>query len=117
VEIVIALKVGIQAYPDIIGLGLVRHLAEMIWEGNLDIENSYVSVLLFSRTEEFATIVIFAPEYERNGKYRDVMLEAISDLVDWERQIVFDPKTSGDPVFPMSLQKAERLLKKIHKTE
>jgi len=112
VETVIALKVGIQAYPDIIGLGLVGHLAEMIWEGNLDIENSYVSVLLFSRTEEFATIVIFAPEYERNRKYRGVLLEAISDLVDWKRQILFDTKTSGDSVFHMSLQRAERLLKK-----
>jgi selenide,water dikinase len=43
------------------------------------------------------------------------MLEVISDLPEWKRWILFDAQTSGGLVFSVFPQKAERLLKKLHK--
>ncbi len=111
----IALTVGVHACTDITGFGLVGHLAEMIEQGNCGLEIEYSSVPLFSRTEEFAKMGIDPPGSQRNRKFREVMLEFISDLSEWKRCILFDAQTSGGLVFSVSPQKAERLLKKLHK--
>jgi len=111
----VALTVGVHACTDITGFGLVGHLAEMIEQGNCGLEIEYSSVPLFSRTEEFAKMGVDPPGSQRNRKFREVMLEFISDLPEWKRYILFDAQTSGGLVFSVSPQKAERLLKKLHK--
>lgn len=111
----IALTVGVHACTDITGFGLVGHLAEMIEQGNCGLEIEYSSVPLFSRTEEFAKMGVDPPGSQRNRKFRECMLEVISDLPEWKRWILFDAQTSGGLVFSVSPQKAERLLKKLHK--
>jgi len=111
----VALTVGVHACTDITGFGLVGHLAEMIEAGNFGIEIDYASVPLFSRTEEFAKMGIAPPGSQRNRKFREVVLEVISDFPDWKRWILFDAQTSGGLVFSVSPQKAERLVKKLHK--
>jgi len=111
----VALTVGVHACTDITGFGLVGHLAEMIEAGNVGIEIDYDSVPLFSRTEEFAKMGIAPPGSQRNRKFREVVLEVISDLPEWKRSILFDAQTSGGLVFSVNPQKAERLLKELHK--
>jgi selenide,water dikinase len=111
----VALAVGVHACTDITGFGLVGHLAEMIETGNFGIEIDYASVPLFSRTEEFAEMGIDPPGSQRNRKFREVMLEVISNLPEWKRWILFDAQTSGGLVFSVSPQKAEKLLKRLHK--
>jgi len=110
----IALTVGVHACTDITGFGLVGHLAEMIEAGNVGIEIDYASVPLFSRTEEFAKMGIAPPGSKRNRKFREVVLEVISDLPEWKRSILFDAQTSGGLVFSVNPQKADILLKKLH---
>ena len=110
----VALAVGVHACTDITGFGLVGHLAEMIETGNFGIEIDYASVPLFSRTEEFAKMGIDPPGSQRNRKFREVMVEVISELPEWKRWILFDAQTSGGLVFSVSPQKAEKLLKKLH---
>jgi len=111
----VALTVGVHACTDITGFGLVGHLAEMIEAGNVGIEIDYDSVPLFSRTEEFAKMGIAPPGSQRNRKFREVVLEVISDLPEWKRSILFDAQTSGGLVFSVNPQKAEQLLKELHK--
>ena len=110
----VALTVGVHACTDITGFGLVGHLAEMIETGNFGIEIDYASVPLFSRTEEFAKMGIAPPGSQRNRKFREVVLEVISDLPEWKRSILFDAQTSGGLVFSVNPQKADILLKKLH---
>jgi len=110
----VALTVGVHACTDITGFGLVGHLAEMIEAGNVGIEIDYDSVPLFSRTEEFAKMGIAPPGSQRNRKFREVVLEVISDLPEWKRSILFDAQTSGGLVFSVNPQKADILLKKLH---
>ncbi len=110
----VALTVGVHACTDITGFGLVGHLAEMIEAGNVGIEIDYASVPLFSRTEEFAKMGIAPPGSKRNRKFREVVLEVISDLPEWKRSILFDAQTSGGLVFSVNPQKADILLKKLH---
>jgi len=110
----VALNLGVHACTDITGFGLVGHLAEMIEAGNVGIEIDYDSVPLFSRTEEFAKMGIAPPGSQRNKKFREVVLEVISDLPEWKRSILFDAQTSGGLVFSVNPQKADILLKKLH---
>jgi len=110
----VALAVGVHACTDITGFGLVGHLAEMIETGNFGIEIEYASVPLFSRTEEFAEMGIDPPGSIRNRKFREVMVEVISELPEWKQWILFDAQTSGGLVLSVSPQKAEKLLKKLH---
>ena len=110
----IALAVGVHACTDITGFGLVGHLAEMIETGNVGIDIEYSSVPLFPRTEEFAEMGIDPPGSQRNRKFREVMVEVISELPEWKQWILFDAQTSGGLVFSVSSQKAEKLLKKLH---
>jgi selenide,water dikinase len=111
----VVLAVGVHACTDITGFGLVGHLAEMIEKGNFGIEIEYSSVPLFSRTEEFAKMGINPPGSQRNRKFRGDMVEVITELPDWKLWILFDAQTSGGLVFSVSPQKAELLLKKLHK--
>ena len=111
----VALTVGVHACTDITGFGLVGHLAEMIETRNFGIEIEYASIPLFSRTEEFAKMGIAPPGSKRNRKFREVVLEVISDFPEWKRWILFDAQTSGGLVFSVLPQKAERLLKRLHK--
>jgi len=110
----VALAVGVHACTDITGFGLVGHLAEMIEAGNFGIEIEYASVPLFSRTEEFAKMGIDPPGSRRNRKFREVMVEVISELPEWKQWILFDAQTSGGLVLSVTPQKAEKLLKKLH---
>ena len=110
----IARAVGVHACTDITGFGLVGHLAEMIEAGNFGIEIEYASVPLFSRTEEFAQMEIAPPGSQRNRKFREVILEVISDLPEWKQWILFDAQTSGGLVLSVSPKKTEKLLKKLH---
>ena len=110
----VALAVGVHACTDITGFGLIGHLAEMIETGHFGIDIEYSSVPLFSRTEEFAEMGIDPPGSQRNRKFREVMVEVISELPEWKRWILFDAQTSGGLVFSVSPQKAKKLLEKLH---
>jgi selenide,water dikinase len=110
----VALEVGVHACTDITGFGLIGHLAEMMEAGDVGIELNYASIPLFPRTEEFAERGIDPPGSQRNRKFREVLVEGLSELPSWKRWILFDAQTSGGLVFAVSPQKAEQLVKRLH---
>jgi len=111
----VALTVGVHACTDITGFGLVGHLSEMVEQRNVGIQIDYASVPLFSRTEEFAKMGYVPPGSQRNRRFHGDRVEVVSKLPDWKVWILFDAQTSGGLVFSVSPQKAEKLLKRLHK--
>lgn len=86
---------GARACTDVTGFGLLGHLAEMLSEEGPACEISAASIPLYPRTREMAGMGMIPAGAHRNRDFLQGRVEFAPGVDDVDRDILFDPQTSG----------------------
>lgn len=112
----LALEAGIHTCSDVTGFGIAGHLFEMIRESRgVGIEINSSSLPLFPKVEEFVKTGHIAPGTKRNRKFHGRKVTFSKDIPDWKQWVIFDAQTSGGLILSVPTQKAEELLRRLHR--
>lgn len=86
---------AIHAVTDITGFGLVGHAHEMGHLSGCGLAFEYSVLPWLSGVETYAREWIFPGGTERNEHFYSAWTQVDRGLEDWQRQLLFDPQTSG----------------------
>lgn len=107
-------RYSIQAVTDVTGFGLLGHLSEVLGGSNISAHLYMEKVPLFARTREFA-IPYANGGMKRNIKHFGKQVEFVGATnTEENRNILFDPQTSGGLLIFVDPQDAENLLTDLH---
>ncbi len=90
-----AVAAGALACTDVTGFALLGHLAEMLPEEGLACEISMGRIPLYPRTREMASMGMIPAGAHRNRDFLSGMVEFDTGVEEVDRDILFDPQTSG----------------------
>ena len=109
------LEVGVDACKDITGFGLLGHAAEMVEGTEVGFAINAAAVPVFPWAKELAEKGMVPGGVGRNRDYRQHMVDMAGSVPLFLQEILYDPQTSGGLLIAVPAEKAERLLKKLHK--
>lgn len=90
-----ALAAGARACTDVTGFGLLGHLLNMLPEEGLSCEVAASSLPVYARVREMASMGMVPAGSYRNRDFLQDKVELAPGIDDVERDILFDPQTSG----------------------
>jgi selenide,water dikinase len=108
-------EVGVHACTDITGFGLLGHACQIAPKSRVGIKINSNSVPVFAEVEEFAKAGLCPGGLYRNKEFYGKMVEFSKQIPDYIQDILFDPQTSGGLLIVLAPDKAELLMKKLHK--
>lgn len=106
----LAQRHDVHAMTDITGFGLVGHALEMAKLSGVDFRLNMGDVALLPGTVEYARNGVFPGGMERNRDYYSQWLGIEGELAPHERDLLFDPQTSGGLLMAVAAERAGALL-------
>lgn len=106
----LAQRHGVHAMTDITGFGLVGHGLEMAKLSGVDFRLNMNALALLPGTIDYARNGVFPGGMERNREYYSQWLVADGGLAEYERDLLFDPQTSGGLLMSAAADRAAALL-------
>lgn len=106
----LAQRHDVHAMTDITGFGLVGHALEMAKLSGLDFRLNMGDIALLPGTIEYARKGVFPGGMERNREYYSQWLRVEGELAQHERDLLFDPQTSGGLLMSVAADRAGALL-------
>ena len=100
----------VHAMTDITGFGLVGHALEMAKLSGVDFQLNMGDIALLPGTVEYARKGVFPGGMERNREYYSQWLRVEGELAQHERDLLFDPQTSGGLLMSVAAERAAALL-------
>ncbi len=108
-------EIGASACTDITGFGLLGHAAEMIENTGVGMVIRAGAVPVFHEAEELAASGMIPGGLYRNRDFRRPMVDFKSGVSDFQKDILFDPQTSGGLLISVSEEKAMEMLERLHR--
>ncbi len=102
----LALRLGVRAATDVTGFGLLGHIWEMISSSGCKVSIDSSSIPLLSGALEVAGRGISTGGAERNREWLDKHLTFSSDVSAAEKEVYFDPQTSGGLIIAVPEEKS-----------
>ncbi len=111
----VMLEVGVNACTDITGFGLIGHAAEFVLDTSLGMTVYAESLPYFKAAPKLAEAGYIPGGLTRNREYRQNIVKFSPETPDFIRQLVFDPQTSGGLFMAVAPEKADLMVKRLHK--
>jgi selenide, water dikinase len=108
------IEMGVHSCTDITGFGLIGHASHLIQEGEIGIEFDYNSIPLFSRVMDLLKKDVYPGGLARNRDFYGSGVDFPAEMPAFERNILFDPQTSGGLLIAISPSASSELVKKLH---
>ncbi len=102
---------GVHAMTDVTGFGLMGHLSEMCAGSNLQAHVRYGAVPMMGSACLLAKEGIKTGAGTRNFDAFGENINVTAELEDWQRNLLFDPQTSGGLLVSVAPEKAEDVLR------
>lgn len=110
----LANKYAVSALTDVTGFGLLGHLSEVLKASNISAEIKMSDIPLFERTRALA-ISHANGGMKRNNKYfNDAVMFNEDTNTQENKNILFDPQTSGGLLIFVDAKDSEKLIKELH---
>lgn len=100
---------SVHGATDITGFGLAGHLMQLAQASNVSLDISTGDIPVFERTEEFIQGEYLTKAHKSNERYTLTACET-SSLSAIQRNIIYDPQTSGGLVLSVAADRAKELL-------
>ena len=111
----IMLELGAHSCTDITGFGLVGHASHLIQERDLGLEIDFKALPFFPEAMDLLQKEIRPGGLGRNREFYSPGLEFASDIPLYQRDILFDPQTSGGLLVALAAEKAPLLVEGLLK--
>jgi len=108
-------EIGVNACTDITGFGLVGHARGMIDKNQLGLEIMIDAVPIFRGVNQFSEMGLVPGGTGRNMDFYRKSIDLDGDIDRQMLDILFDPQTSGGLLIAVPKDKAEALLKGLHR--
>jgi len=109
VEVIAAVPDGVHAVTDITGFGLPGHAHEIAQESGLGLRVVVDDLPLLPGVERYARQGHVTGGGRRNAEYYGRWVRFDREPTDWQREIWFDPQTSGGLLLAVLPETADRL--------
>lgn len=109
------LEVGVHACTDVTGFGLIGHASHLIQENEIGIELDFGAIPCFPVVMEFLKKDVYPGGLERNREFYMPQVEFTGRLPDYQRNILFDPQTSGGLLIALPPDSAAKLVERLRK--
>lgn len=109
----LAQKRGVHAMTDITGYGLLGHAHEMAHLGMVDFEISFEAIAWLPGAQMYAAQDEFPGGMERNREYFQPWIRFDERLSESQRNLLFDPETSGGLLMAVASEKADQLRQEL----
>jgi selenide,water dikinase len=109
------MEVGVHACTDITGFGLLGHAAQMAENSQVGLVFHIDSIPFFPDVDRLAQEGMCPGGSFRNKEYYSSRVDFAKSIPDHMRDVLFDAQTSGGLLICLEPEKAEELLKKLHK--
>jgi len=103
----------VHACTDITGFGLIGHMAEMITGSGCGIKLQFSSIPVMKEAVEFASMGLVPAGAFKNREFRECMVNFSDQVSSVDKDILFDPQTSGGLLFSVPERDADRALEKL----
>ncbi len=108
-------KAGANACTDVTGFGLLGHASEMIVDTDVCMIIDSSKVPYIEEAKELANMGLVPGGTHRNRQFREHMVEIRGSVPRYMSDILYDPQTSGGLLIALPEEKAEGLLKEMHR--
>ncbi len=108
------IELGAHACTDITGFGLAGHASHLIQEGEKGIEFDFAAIPLFAGLVDFLKKDVAPGGLGRNREFYAPSVTFKKSLTASERDVVFDPQTSGGLLVALPPAKAEKMVQRLH---
>jgi selenide,water dikinase len=107
------LDLGVHSCTDITGFGLAGHASHLVQEGNLGLEFDFKAIPFFPEVMDLLQKEICPGGLGRNRDFYSPRLEFAGDIPRHQRDILFDPQTSGGLLIALAAGEAQRLVEQL----
>lgn len=109
----IACRYDINSCTDVTGFGLLGHLYEMASGSGVSIRLHYANTPIIEGTEDFAKMGIIPAGAYRNRDYIKDKVVFDSKVEEYQKDVLFDPQTSGGLLLSVNRSDAGRLIEEL----
>jgi selenide, water dikinase len=109
------IELGVHACTDITGFGLVGHASHLIQEGKTGIEFNFEALPYFPEVMDLLKKKVYPGGLGRNRDFYTPILEFKSKIPEYQRDILFDPQTSGGLLIVLEPPASQKLVKRLQK--
>ena len=108
-------ELGVHACTDITGFGLVGHASHLIQDREIGIEIEFEAVPIFSGVLELLKKNVYPGGLGRNRDFYSPSVEVKGKIGEYQRDILFDPQTSGGLLIVLPPNASQMLMERLHK--
>jgi selenide, water dikinase len=109
------LEMGVHSCTDVTGFGLIGHASHLIQEGEIGIEFDFKAIPVFARVMDLLKKEVYPGGLARNRDFYGPGVEFPPQMAAFERNILFDPQTSGGLLIALPFPASSELVDKLHK--
>jgi selenide,water dikinase len=109
----LAQTAGIHAMTDITGYALLGHSCEMVASGDIDFQITFSALKWLPGAKDYAQRDIFPGGAGRNRYHYEPWVQWYDGLQEFQKNLLFDPQTSGGLLIAVEAEKAETLLEQL----
>lgn len=99
------LEAEVRAATDITGFGILGHLYEMCAASNVSAELNYNNIPVWSQALEYLKFGLIPAGSYNNRKYLENKIHLAQDISEADKDILFDPQTSGGLLLAVRAEK------------
>ena len=103
-------QAGAHAVTDITGYGLLGHAHEMAHLSGARLVIDYAALPWLPGVRRYAEAWVFPGGATRNAEYYARWVSVERDLAEWEKQLLYDPQTSGGLLLAVPVENVPALL-------
>jgi selenide,water dikinase len=107
-------EVPVHACTDITGFGLLGHALEMAEGSGVTLAFSYSALPVLDGAWDYARMGLVAGGAYRNKQYAEKHVSYSADFEDVDKDLLFDPQTSGGLLIAVDSANAPRLVERLH---
>jgi selenide, water dikinase len=109
------IEAGVHACTDITGFGLIGHASHLIQEDETGLEFDFKAIPLFPKVIDYLKKDVAPGGLGRNREFYSSRVEFKAPVPQPERNILFDPQTSGGLLIALPPADAQKLVAGLHR--
>ena len=110
------IELGVHACTDITGFGLAGHASHLVQEGTTGIEIDFETIPYFPEVMDLLKKKVYPGGLGRNRDFYSPVVEFKADIPEYERDILFDPQTSGGLLIVLDPEGSRKLVDRLHES-
>ncbi len=110
------IELGVHACTDVTGFGLVGHASHLVQEGETGIEFDFEAIPYFPEVMDLLKKKVYPGGLGRNRDFYAPIVEFKGKIPEYQRDILFDPQTSGGLLIVLAPAASQKLVKRLHES-